>query len=134
MSGVVVKSIDEAAVRRAMDAYAARLLAAHPGIEEIVVFGSFAEGTWAPGSDLLRVDVLNTIGVSMMLMGIVCWVVLAIHRGPHTRLALVLEVCSCWRGGAGGWLRHAACCTDLRYPLRCAGTFFSWSREASHVS
>ena len=27
-------------------------LAAHPGIEEIVVFGSFAEGTWAPGSDL----------------------------------------------------------------------------------
>jgi len=45
---------------------------------------------WAPGSDLLRVDVLNTIGVSMMLMGIVCWVVLAIHRGPHTRLALVL--------------------------------------------
>ena len=52
MSGVVVKSIDEAAVRRAMDAYAARLLAAHPEIEEIVVFGSFVEGTWAPGSDL----------------------------------------------------------------------------------
>ncbi len=52
LSGVVVKSVDEAAVRRAMDAYAARLLAAHPQIEEIVVFGSFAEGTWAPGSDL----------------------------------------------------------------------------------
>jgi uncharacterized membrane protein len=45
---------------------------------------------WAPGSDLLRVDVLNTIGVSMILMGIVCWLVLAVHRGPHTRLALVL--------------------------------------------
>src|SRR2546430_7595857 len=45
---------------------------------------------WAPGSDLLRVDVLNAIGVSMMLMGIVCWLVLAVHRGPHTRLALVL--------------------------------------------
>lgn len=52
LSGVVVKSVDEAAVRRAMDAYAARLLAAHPEIEEIVVFGSFAEGTWAPASDL----------------------------------------------------------------------------------
>ena len=52
MSGVVVKSVDEAAVRRAMDAYAARLLAAHPEIEEIIVFGSFANGTWAPGSDL----------------------------------------------------------------------------------
>src|SRR5580700_4803777 len=31
---------------------------------------------WAPASDLLRVDVLNTIGVSMMLMGLVCWMVL----------------------------------------------------------
>ncbi|MFI5087393.1 MAG: heparan-alpha-glucosaminide N-acetyltransferase domain-containing protein [Terriglobales bacterium] len=27
---------------------------------------------WAPWTDLLRVDVLNTIGVSMMLMGLVC--------------------------------------------------------------
>ncbi|HLZ41366.1 MAG TPA: heparan-alpha-glucosaminide N-acetyltransferase domain-containing protein [Candidatus Sulfotelmatobacter sp.] len=31
---------------------------------------------WAPKSDLFRVDILNTIGVSMMLMGIVCWLVL----------------------------------------------------------
>ena len=45
---------------------------------------------WAPKSDLLRVDILNNIGVSMMLMGIVCWLVLAIRRGPGTRLALVL--------------------------------------------
>ena len=30
---------------------------------------------WAPKSDLLRVDILNTIGVSMMLMGVVCWIV-----------------------------------------------------------
>jgi uncharacterized membrane protein len=30
---------------------------------------------WAPWTDLLRVDVLNTIGVSMMLMGVVCWLV-----------------------------------------------------------
>jgi predicted nucleotidyltransferase len=35
-----------------MDEYAARLLATCPQIEEIVVFGSFAAGTWAPGSDL----------------------------------------------------------------------------------
>jgi uncharacterized membrane protein len=33
---------------------------------------------WAPKSDLLRVDILNTIGVSMMLMGILCWLVLAV--------------------------------------------------------
>ena len=45
---------------------------------------------WAPKSDLLRVDVLNTIGLSMMLMGVVCWLVLAVRRGPQTRLALVL--------------------------------------------
>lgn len=31
---------------------------------------------WAPKSDLLRVDILNTIGMSMMLMGVFCWVVL----------------------------------------------------------
>ena len=45
---------------------------------------------WAPKSDLLRVDILNTIGVSMMLMGVVCWLVLAVRRGPGTRVALVL--------------------------------------------
>jgi uncharacterized membrane protein len=28
---------------------------------------------WAPGTDLLRVDILNTIGFSMMLMGVVCF-------------------------------------------------------------
>ncbi len=37
--------------------------------EYIVAWG------WAPNSDLLRVDVLNTIGASMMLMGVMCWVV-----------------------------------------------------------
>jgi uncharacterized membrane protein len=33
---------------------------------------------WAPKSDLLRVDILNTIGVSMILMGVLCWLVLAL--------------------------------------------------------
>jgi uncharacterized membrane protein len=45
---------------------------------------------WAPLSDLLRVDVLNTIGLSMMLMGVLCWLVLSLHRGTQARLALVL--------------------------------------------
>jgi uncharacterized protein len=35
-----------------MDAWAARLLRERPEVEEVVVFGSFAEGRWAPGSDL----------------------------------------------------------------------------------
>jgi uncharacterized membrane protein len=45
---------------------------------------------WAPLSDLLRVDVLNTIGLSMMLMGVVCWLVLAVWSVAQTRLALIL--------------------------------------------
>jgi uncharacterized membrane protein len=45
---------------------------------------------WAPKSDLLRVDILNTIGVSMMLMGVVCSMVLAVRRGPGARIALGL--------------------------------------------
>jgi uncharacterized protein len=50
-NSVVVKSVDPAAVRRAMDAYAAALLA-RVEVEEVVVFGSFEQGTYAPGSDL----------------------------------------------------------------------------------
>ena len=47
---------------------------------------------WAPPSDLLRVDILNTIGLSMMLLGILCWLVLVIfiRRRENVRLALVL--------------------------------------------
>jgi uncharacterized membrane protein len=45
---------------------------------------------WAPLSDLLRVDILNTIGLSMMLMGLLCWLVLSIRREAPARLALVL--------------------------------------------
>jgi uncharacterized membrane protein len=47
---------------------------------------------WAPASDLLRVDVLNTIGLSMMLMGVMSWVVLFVlmRRGRPARLALIL--------------------------------------------
>ena len=45
---------------------------------------------WAPRSDLLRVDVLNTIGLSMMLMGVVCWIVLLFNSKSHTRLALAM--------------------------------------------
>ena len=35
-----------------MDDHARRLLAAWPDVEEIVVFGSFEKGNYAPGSDL----------------------------------------------------------------------------------
>ena len=35
---------------------------------------------WAPKSDLFRVDILNTIGLSMMLMGVMCWLVLSFSK------------------------------------------------------
>lgn len=46
---------------------------------------------WAPLSDLLRVDILNTIGVSMMLMGVFCWLVLRIESGEHARRTLIVS-------------------------------------------
>ena len=53
---------------------------------------------WAPWSDLLRVDILNTIGVSMMLMGVVCWIVLklkptrAVLAGTGGGVALLISL------------------------------------------
>jgi uncharacterized membrane protein len=48
---------------------------------------------WAPWSDLFRVDILNTIGVSMMLMGMMCWAVLAgagtVVNRPSFKLRLI---------------------------------------------
>jgi len=53
---------------------------------------------WAPWSDLLRVDILNAIGVSMilmgMLMGLGCWIVLSLTRISRPRLALSLMAAS----------------------------------------
>ncbi len=35
-----------------MDDYAASLFRDHPEVEEVIVFGSMAEGNYAPGSDI----------------------------------------------------------------------------------
>jgi len=43
---------------------------------------------WAPWSDLFRVDILNTIGLSMILMGLLCWIVLATTDGTRLMLGL----------------------------------------------
>ena len=44
---------------------------------------------WAPWSDLFRVDILNTIGISMMLMGVSCGAVLwAAGKARRPRLML----------------------------------------------
>lgn len=59
MSFVEVKSVDATEVRRRADEYAQNLLATHPEVEEVIVFGSFADGNYAPGSDL---DVFIVLG------------------------------------------------------------------------
>src|SRR5437588_156321 len=60
-SSVVVKSVHAGAVRLALDDYARHLFASKPSVEEIVVFGSFEQGTYAPGSD---VDILIVLSES----------------------------------------------------------------------
>ena len=43
---------------------------------------------WAPWSDLFRVDILNTIGVSMIGMGLLCWIVLSGFGSESARARL----------------------------------------------
>jgi uncharacterized membrane protein len=40
---------------------------------------------WAPWTDLFRVDILNMIGVSLMLMGLLCWAALALRDSDLPR-------------------------------------------------
>jgi uncharacterized membrane protein len=42
---------------------------------------------WSPWTDLLRVDVLNILGLSMMLMGVLCWI--TARTGPTVEVASV---------------------------------------------
>ena len=67
---------------------------------------------WAPRSDLLRVDILNTIGLSMMLMGGMCWMVLRVKSGrwalamsaTGTALAISLLTPLLWTVWRPDWL------------------------------
>jgi len=43
---------------------------------------------WAPGSDLLRVDILNEIGVSIMLMGLTSWIIFSSYHGQLWRVGI----------------------------------------------
>jgi uncharacterized membrane protein len=45
---------------------------------------------WAPWSDFFRVDILNTIGMSMMLMGVLCWIVLSVSGTAAHRPRLAI--------------------------------------------
>ena len=50
MSSVKIFSVDVGAIRREMDEYARELLETRSEVEEVIVFGSFENDTYAPGS------------------------------------------------------------------------------------
>jgi predicted nucleotidyltransferase len=52
LSSVKIFSVDVGAVRRGMGEYARELLDTRSEVEEVIVFGSFENDTYAPGSDL----------------------------------------------------------------------------------
>src|SRR5207237_7033423 len=76
--GLASNQIALTVIRRGAEIFALGLLFRLQ--EFLIAFG------WAPWGDLLRVDILNTIGLSMVLMGIACWMVLSLSRSPRTRL------------------------------------------------
>jgi uncharacterized membrane protein len=78
--GVSADQVARTTIRRGAEIFALGLLFRLQ--EFLIAWG------WAPWSDLLRVDVLNTIGISMMLMGLVCWIVLLLNPESRSRLAL----------------------------------------------
>jgi uncharacterized membrane protein len=71
--GLPAGQIARTTIRRGAEIFALGLLFRLQ--EYVIAWG------WASWSDLLRVDILNTIGFSMMLMGLVCWIVLACVAG-----------------------------------------------------
>ena len=88
--GLAPNAIAQKTIRRGAEILALGLLFRLQ--EYVIAWG------WAPWSDLLRVDILNTIGISMMLMGGVCWIVLRL--GPASRIRQVLGVTAGASGSA----------------------------------
>jgi uncharacterized membrane protein len=84
LAGVSFALVTDKLIRKDLSASAITRTMLHRGVE-IFAFGLLfrlqefliAWG-WAPWSDLLRVDVLNIIGLSMILMALVCGIVLRV--------------------------------------------------------
>jgi len=64
--GLAPQQVAATTIRRGAEIFALGLLLRVQ--EYILAWG------WAPWTDLLRIDILNTIGLSMMLMGLLCWI------------------------------------------------------------
>ena len=87
---------------------------------------------WAPKSDLARVDILNTIGLSMMLMGVMCWIVGAVlMMRPRTALSPSVRVDEGGRQsmGSGPWrigVVVSACVVALAISLLTPMLWTTW--------
>ena len=78
--GKTASEIGPAVIRRGAEVFALGLLFR---LQEFLI----ALG-WAPWSDLFRVDILNTIGLSIMLMGAVCWLIVTVATSTRATAAL----------------------------------------------
>jgi Heparan-alpha-glucosaminide N-acetyltransferase, catalytic len=75
------QQIARATIRRGAEIFALGLLFRLQ--EYVIAWG------WSRPSDLLRVDILNTIGLSMVFMGMLCWLVLSLLRRTEPTVTLV---------------------------------------------
>jgi uncharacterized membrane protein len=74
----------------------------------------------SPWTDLFRVDILNILGVSMMLMGVLCWLTSfgALAPGSTSQTATGAQQLAIWRGRAvSGALTVAAFVALVTPPL-----------------
>jgi len=111
-NGAVASQIGWKLIRRGMEILALGLLFRLQ--EYVIAWG------WAPWSDVFRVDVLNVIGVSIMLMGALCWAVLALSR-EQVRIKLGL--------GASGVAVLISGVTPLLWTV-WRPTFLPWQLES----
>jgi uncharacterized membrane protein len=77
---LAVSQIARTTIRRGAEIFALGLLFRLQ--EFLIAWG------WAPWTDLFRVDILNTIGISMMLMGVFCGAMLPFITPPRGRVGL----------------------------------------------
>jgi uncharacterized membrane protein len=69
---------------------------------------------WSPWTDLVRVDVLNILGLSMMLMGVLCWLTAAHGKDPSQQGPATLDQ---QRNRTIVWSMVAAAAVALATPL-----------------
>jgi uncharacterized membrane protein len=79
--GVAAKAIARQTILRGVEIF---------GLAILFRIQEYALGyRWVPWTDLLRVDVLNLLGLSMMLMGVLCWMTAAANvNAARTRSIL----------------------------------------------